>query len=50
MAKAKVRRVKDSGLPANYGKATPRQVAEAVLKYRPNPPKKPANGNARRQP
>ena len=37
-------------LPANYGKATPRQVAEAVLKYRPGQPKKPASGNTRRQP
>lgn len=38
MAKAKVQRVKDRGLPANYGGATPRQVAEAVLKYRPGKP------------
>ena len=26
---------KKKGLPANYGGATPRQVAEAVLRYRP---------------
>ena len=33
---------KKKGLPANYGGATPRQVAEALLRYRPGkPPRKP---------
>ena len=29
---------KAEGLKADYGDATPEQVAEAVLRYRPKPP------------
>lgn len=35
------KQTKKKGLPANYGGATPRQVAEAVLRYRPQKQQKP---------
>ena len=38
------RQQRTKGRPANYGKATPEDVAKAVLRYRPKPTPEPPTG------